>query len=141
MEATTTLESLESLVLEKTRELCNMILESGDYRDSRSKIEAFFSDEKAQSEYRTFSALGERLQYKQQTGRLTQDDIDGYDDAHASLRENPVTAGFFDAEDALNSLVTKVSKFVGKTVELGRIPELDELTSGGCCGGGCGCSH
>ncbi len=131
--------SPNSAILDKARELCTLILQSGEYRDNAAKIDAFFQDASAQTAYRDFTKLGERLHQKQHAGDLTQVDIDGYDEAHEALRENPVTSGFLDAEETLNGIVTQVSRLVGKTLELGRLPEPDEL-SGGCCGGGgCGC--
>jgi cell fate (sporulation/competence/biofilm development) regulator YlbF (YheA/YmcA/DUF963 family) len=131
--------SPNSAILDKARELCSLILQSGEYRDNVSKIDAFFKDQAAQVAYRDFSKLGERLHQKQHAGELTHADIDGYDKEMAALRANPVTAEFMDAEETLNGIVSQISKLVGKTLELGRLPEPDEL-SGGCCGGGCGCN-
>jgi cell fate (sporulation/competence/biofilm development) regulator YlbF (YheA/YmcA/DUF963 family) len=130
--------SPNSAILDKARELCSLILQSGEYRDNVSKIDTFFKDQAAQVAYRDFSKLGERLHQKQHAGELTQADIDGYDKELAALRGNPVTAEFMDAEETLNGIVSQISKLVGKTLELGRLPEPDEL-SDGCCGGGCGC--
>jgi len=37
--------------------------------------------------------------------------------------------------------VKEVSRFVGKSLELGRLPEPEDLESGDCCNsGGCGCA-
>lgn len=130
--------SPNSAVLDKTRELCSLILQSGEYRDNIARINAFFEDEPSQQAYRDFSELGEQMQRKQDAGQLTQADIDGYEAQFAALRENPVAAGFMDAEKTLNGIVSQVSKMVGKSLELGRIPEPEDL-QGGCCGGGCGC--
>ena len=46
--------SPNSAILDKTRELCTLILQSGEYRDNVSKIDAFFNDKAAQSAYRNF---------------------------------------------------------------------------------------
>jgi len=132
--------SPNSAVLEKARELCTLILQSGEYRDNAVKIESFFKDQAAQAAYRDFSRLGERLHQKQHAGDLTQSDIDGYEREMAALRANPVTAGFMDAEEVFNGMVGQISRLVGKSLELGRLPEPDELDDGGCCNsGGCGC--
>lgn len=131
--------SPNSAILDKARELCSLILQSGEYRDNLAKINAFFEDDDAQKAYRAFSKLGETLHQKQHAGDLTQADIDGYDKEMAALRSNPVAAGFMDAEETLNGLVGQISKLVGKSLELGRIPDPEELSDGGCCGGGCGC--
>ena len=132
--------SPNSAVLDKARELCQLILQSGEYRENAAKIDAFFQDQGAQAAYRDFSKLGERLHQKQHAGELTQTDIDGYDRELAALRGNSVTASFMDAEQTLNGIVSQVSRLVGKTLELGRLPEPDEMEAGGCCSsGGCGC--
>lgn len=131
--------SPNSAILEKTRELCSLILQSGEYRENASKIDAFFNDSEAQKAYRAFSKLGESLHEKQHAGELTQADIDGYDREMEALRANVVAAGFLDAEETLNGIVKQVSRLVGKSLELGRLPEPGELEDSGCCGGGCGC--
>jgi cell fate (sporulation/competence/biofilm development) regulator YlbF (YheA/YmcA/DUF963 family) len=132
--------SLNSAVLDKTRELCSLILKSGEYTENVSKIETFFADEEAQKEYRSFASLGEELHQKQHAGTITPEDIEGYEASLVKLKENPVTAGFMDAESTLNGIVQQVSKHVGKALELGRIPEPEDLQDSGCCSsGGCGC--
>lgn len=130
--------SPNSAVLDKARELCSLILQSGEYRDNLSRINAFFEDDSAQEAYRGFSELGERLHQKQHAGELTQADIDGYDAELAALRANPLAADFMDAEKTLNGIVSQISRLVGKSLELGRVPKPEELEDG-CCGGGCGC--
>ena len=131
--------SPNSAILEKTRELCSLILQSGEYQENVSKIEAFFASDEAQSEYRAFAKLGEELQQKQHAGEITEDEISGYEEKLNELKSNEVTANFMNAEEALNGMVAQISKHVGKTLELGRLPEPEDLESGGCCGsGGCG---
>ena len=131
--------SLNSAVLEKTRELCTLILKSGEYTENVSKIEAFFADEEAQKQYREFAGLGEDLHQKQGEGTITQEDVEKYEEQLKALKENPVTGGFMDAESNLNGIVQQVSKHVGKALELGRLPEPEDLEDSGCCGsGGCG---
>lgn len=133
--------SPNSAILDKTRELCSLILKSGEYTENVEKIETFFSDDSAQAEYRAFAELGEELHQKQHAGSITPEDVESYDEKLKSLKSNPVTAGFMDAESTLNGMVRQISKYVGKTLELGRLPEPEDLEeSGGCCGGGgCGC--
>ncbi len=130
--------SPNSAILDKARELCELILQSSEYKDNLSKIDTFFEDKAAQQAYRDFSNLGERLHQKQHEGTLTQEDIDSYDVAQEELRSNAVAADFLDAEATLNGIVSQISRLVGKSLELGRVPEPDEL-SGGSCGSGCGC--
>lgn len=138
MEATL---SPNSAILDKTRELCSLILKSSEYTDNVEKIETFFADEEAQAQYRSFADLGDQLHQKQHAGTITQEDVETYDEKLKALKANPVTAGFMDAEATLNGIVRQISKTVGKTLELGRLPEPEDLEEGGCCGGsgGGGC--
>ena len=132
--------SPNSAILEKTRELCTLILQSGEYTENVSKVEKFFADETAQDQYRAFAKLGEELHQKQQAGTITETDIAGYESQLQELKANEVTAEFMQAEQSLNGIVSQISKLVGKTLELGRLPEPEDLEDGCCNSGGCGCA-
>lgn len=132
--------SPNSAILDKTRELCSLILQSGEYQENVARIDAFFNDKSAQASYRNFTKLGESLHQKQHAGELTEEDIEGYDAELAALKANPITGEFMAAEETLNGIVQQVSRMVGKALELGRLPEPEDLAGGGCCSsGGCGC--
>lgn len=132
--------SPNSAILDKTRELCTLILQSGEYQENVSKIETFFRNDDAQASYKEFAALGETFHQKQQAGLLSDEDVAGYDEKLKALKADPVTGEFMEAEQTLNGIVAQISKTVGKTLELGRLPEPEDMEEGGCCGGGgCGC--
>mgnify|MGYP001793895028 FL=1 len=135
--------SPNSAILDNTRELCPMILQSNEYQENVSKIQRFAKNEEAQAAYREFGELGETLQQKQQAGLLTDEDVAGFDEKMAALKADPITGEFMEAEQTLNGMVAQISKTVGKTLELGRLPEPEDLEDSGCCGGGggggCGC--
>lgn len=131
--------SPNSAILEKTRELCSLILQSGEYQENVAKVETFFKNEEAQASYKEFVALGESLHQKQQAGLLSDSDVASYDEKLKALKEDSVTGSFMEAEQALNGIVAQISKTVGKTLELGRLPEPEDMEEDGCCGGGCGC--
>ncbi|MEM9017037.1 MAG: YlbF family regulator [Verrucomicrobiota bacterium] len=132
--------SPNSAVFEKTRELCSLLLSSGEYKENVAKIKTFFENEEAQASYREFASLGEELQQKQQAGLLSDDDIAKYDEKLQALKADPISGDFMSAEETLNAIVQQISKHVGKTLELGRLPDPEDLDDGGCCGGGgCGC--
>src|SRR5205085_4697773 len=96
---TTTIE--ETPVVQKTRELCQAILEQPNMRDIRQRIDAFMGDEKARQQYDALTAKGQSLQEKQQTGRLTQDEISSFEKDRETLFNNPVARGFLDAQEEL----------------------------------------
>ena len=61
--------------------------------------------------------------------------------AREALFENAVACDFLAAQRELENLQKEISKYVGATIELGRVPTADDLAAaggGGCCGGGGG---
>ncbi|MDB6017829.1 MAG: hypothetical protein JWR19_2318 [Pedosphaera sp.] len=130
----------ESVVIQKTRDLCQTILEQPDVRDMRQRVDAFMADDKARGQYDTLMTKGQALQQKQQTGQpLDGGEISEFETLRESFLNNPVARGFLDAQEEMQKLQQSVSQYVSKTFELGRVPEESEMDSGGSCGSGCGC--
>lgn len=131
-----TILSPNSSLMEKTREICQTILDHPEYQGHMDNIEAFLADDGAKGAYRDFSELGENMQRKQHAGELTQDDITEFEKIQADLMRNPLVNGFMTAQDSLNEIHSKISLNIAKTLELGRLPQPEDLEqSGGCCGG------
>ena len=132
----------ESLITQKTRELCQAILDEPEVRAMRQRIDAFMADDKARGEYDTLMLKGQMLQQKQQAGMpLDGEEIASFEQMRESFLGNPVARGFLDAQEDMQKMQQSVSTYVGKTFELGRVPEESDLDSGGSCGSGCGCHH
>ena len=55
-------------IAEKTRELCQTILDHPDFQNVRKNIDAFLADEKAKQEYQSLVERSEELNHKQQQG-------------------------------------------------------------------------
>ena len=128
-------------VQQKTRELCQAIVDQPEFQQMRDRIEAFMSDEAAKSLYQSVMEKGETLQYKQQTGSpLSSDEITAFEKDRDALVNNPVARGFLDAQEQMHKVQESVGQYVSKTFELGRMPSEEDL-SGGSCGSGCGCHH
>lgn len=125
-----------SAILERTRDLCSAILDWPDYKEQVAHIESFLADEDAKTEYRAFAQLGEEMHRKQHAGELNDSDIENYETQKKALESKPLIGAFLAAQDALNEIHRTVSTRVAKTLELGRLPEPEDLESGGCCGGG-----
>jgi cell fate (sporulation/competence/biofilm development) regulator YlbF (YheA/YmcA/DUF963 family) len=135
----TTIE--ETPILQKTRELCQTILEQPTMRSIRERIDAFMGDEQARAQYDGLMNKGQALQQKQQMSLpLTGEEISDFEQHRDTLLQNPVARGFLDAQEEMHNVQQSIQKYVSKTLELGRIPTEDELSSGGC-GEGCGCGH
>src|SRR5437764_257615 len=62
------LNSENPLILQKTRELCQAILDQPDFQNIRRQVDLFLADEKIRVQYQELSDRGALLQHKQQTG-------------------------------------------------------------------------
>jgi len=132
----------ESLITDKTRELCQAILDQPEMRAARQRIQTFVADEKAREQYEGLMAKGQTLQQKQQRSQLTAEEISAFEKEREALLSNPVARGFLEAQEEMHHVHQSINQYVSKTLELGRIPtEADFEESGGGCGDGCGCGH
>jgi cell fate (sporulation/competence/biofilm development) regulator YlbF (YheA/YmcA/DUF963 family) len=137
METTAT----ENVVIEKTRELCQTILDQPEYQKIRGQVDKFLNDEQAQAAYQVLSSKGEYLQHKQaQNLPLSGEEISDYEAQREAFFSNPVARDFIGAQQAIHKMQETVAQYVAKTYELGRIPNSDDFEAGSC-GSGCGCSH
>lgn len=143
-----TLLADNSAILLKTQELCAAIAGDPAFLQYQSRIETFLDDAAARAQYKGTHEMGEQLHQKQHAGlELGAAEIKAFEAARDALFDNPVACEFMDAQHALETLRKQITKYVGMTLELGRVPTAEDLTetSGGCCGGGggggggCGC--
>jgi len=124
----------------KTNELCEAILQEIQNGGIRQRIDTFLADNTARGQYESLMSRGQALQEKQHHGQpLDPTEIASFEKDRDALMKNPVAAGFLDAQEEMHELQSTVKKMVGKTIELGRIPSVEDLAEGGSCGSGCGC--
>lgn len=129
----------DTIVLQKTRELCETIVQQPEFKQIRSRIDAFMANEEAKEQYQRVVEKGESLQQKQQMGMpLSNDEIAEFEKHRETLINNPVAKGFLDAQNQMHKVQESVGQYVAKTFELGRIPSADDFDSGSC-GPSCGC--
>lgn len=137
----------DSAVMTKARELCATIVDDGRYLELKEQVETFLGDDAAKLMYQSVHERGSELQQKQQSGvELGETEIREFEGAREELLANPVAKSFLDAQGELETLQRSIGKYVGMTLELGRVPTADDIAEaegGGCCGGsgggGCGC--
>jgi cell fate (sporulation/competence/biofilm development) regulator YlbF (YheA/YmcA/DUF963 family) len=135
----TTIE--ETPVIQKTRELCQTILDQPAMQSIRRRIDAFMGDDRTRGQYDDLVNKGQALQQKQQMSlALTGEEIADFEQHRDSLMKNPVAREFMDAQEELHELQESVHQYVNKTLELGRLPTEEEMKAGSC-GHGCGCGH
>ncbi|MDF1816290.1 MAG: YlbF family regulator [Verrucomicrobiales bacterium] len=136
--ATTTETAIPTLE-EKTRELCQFILEDPAYAAASGSIDTFQESEEAQKIYRNWQQKAAELHHMHHEGKEPeQSDIVELERLKQVVMDNQIAADFVEAEDSVNDIFGTVMKMVQKTLQNGSIPTEDDLNE--CCGNsGCGC--
>jgi|SRR6185503_5638354 cell fate (sporulation/competence/biofilm development) regulator YlbF (YheA/YmcA/DUF963 family) len=131
----------ETVIIAKTRELCQTIIEQPEFQSIRRRVDTFLGNEEAKSQYQVVVEKGDALQQKQQYGLpLEGEEITEFERNRESLLKNPVAQDFLEAQQEIHQIRESVMQLVTKTFELGRVPTIEDFSSGGC-GSGCGCGH
>jgi cell fate (sporulation/competence/biofilm development) regulator YlbF (YheA/YmcA/DUF963 family) len=133
----------DSAVISKTKELCAQIASDPSFLKLQANVERFLSDDSARLQYQSVHERGEELHHKQHAGvELGASEIREFESARDALFENEVARDFLAAQRELETLQKEIGKYIGSTIELGRVPTAEDLEDkGGCCGGsgGGGC--
>ena len=130
----------ENAILEKTKALCQSIVDHLGMTSARRNINIFLADANARGQYEAVVNKGKALQEKQAQGQqLESVEITDFEKHRDALLNNPVARGFLDAREELHEIQQSIQKYVSKTLELGRVPEAEDLEDHSCGEGGCGC--
>ena len=133
--------TVDNVVLEKTKELCQTILDQPATASIVQRMEAFMADEDARAQYAALMASGQTLQEKQsQSLPLSQEEIAEFERQREALLGNVVARDFMDAQEEMQSLRQSITQYVTRTLELGRVPTDEDFEAKGC-GHGCSCGH
>ena len=142
------ISSYDSSLISKTRERCSQIVSDPTYLQLQDKVERFLNDDAARLQYQSVHERGEELHHKQHAGiQLGAEEIREFESAREALFANEIATNFIEAQRELEQLQKLIGRYVGMTLELGRVPNAEDLeeSSSGCCGGGGGgggcCSH
>jgi cell fate (sporulation/competence/biofilm development) regulator YlbF (YheA/YmcA/DUF963 family) len=133
----------ETVIVQKTRELCQTVLDEPSLQAVRKRINTFMANDAVRAQYEDLVSKGQALQQKQQNSvPLSGEEISDFEQHRDTLLKNPVARAFLDAQQELHDVQESIHRYVSKTFELGRLPSEEDL-SGGCCGGhdNCGCGH
>jgi cell fate (sporulation/competence/biofilm development) regulator YlbF (YheA/YmcA/DUF963 family) len=134
------MQTAEETIVQKTRELCQAIVEQPEFEEMRRRIDAFMADDTAKSQYQQVAEKSQALQHKQEVGTpLNNDEVADFEKHREALVNNPVARGFIEAQQQMHEVQQTVTQYVSKTFELGRMPTDEDM--GGGCGHGCGCHH
>ncbi|MBI24532.1 MAG: hypothetical protein CMN05_13240 [Roseibacillus sp.] len=128
----------DSQVMSKTKELCAVIAEDPEYKSLLEKVKSFLEDDAAKLQFQNVQERHHELGQKQESGlELSDGEMEDFEAARMALLQNSVARDFMDAQECLQSVQMAIGKYVGKTLELGRVPvEEDLLDQGGCCSEG-----
>ena len=131
----------ESAIIAKTQELCAEIVADPSFRANQAKVERFLADDAARLQYQSVHERGDELAHKQRAGiELSKSEVKEFEAARDALFANEVARDFLEAQRELEQIQAEIGKYVGATIELGRVATAEDISeSGGCCGGGCGC--
>src|SRR5579862_4535802 len=122
----------ETPVTQKTRELCQTLLEQPNMQSIRRRIDAFMADEKTRDQYDGLVSKGQTLQQKQQLSTpLSGEEIADFEQHREALLKNQVARDFLDAQEELHQVQQSIHQYVNKTLELGRLPTEEDLSGGG----------
>lgn len=131
-----------SPVIEKTKELCQQIVDNAEYQTLIKTVESFLNNDEARLLYQTVHERSEELRNKQRSGvELGENEIEGFKQVRDEMEKNELIMNFMGAQDELQLVQSAVSRYVGMTLELGRVPSDEDIAAmeSGCCGGGsCG---
>ncbi len=131
----------ENVIIEKTKALCQSIVDQPEMSSIRGRIDSFLADASARGQYEAVVNKGQALQEKQAQGRQPEStEIADFEKHRDALLNNPVARGFLDAREELHEIQHSIQKYVSKTLELGRVPTAEDLEDHSC-GDGCGCHH
>jgi cell fate (sporulation/competence/biofilm development) regulator YlbF (YheA/YmcA/DUF963 family) len=133
--------SEDSVVMRKTRELCETLVGQSEFKSIRNRIDAFLADDQARQQYQWVAEKGEELQQKQRSGQPLGDaEIQEFEKERQSLMDNHTAREFLEAQEEMHEVQVSVRQYVTKTFELGRTPTPEDFSDGSC-GPSCGCHH
>ena len=127
---------------EKIRELCEALLQDDGVQSARDRIERFLQNPDATRSYARLANMGEALHQKQSQGlEITEAEGEAFESLRDEVMSNPAVQEFSEARGTLQDIEGVIMTYVGRTLELGRVPSERDLNpgGGGSCGSGCGC--
>ena len=89
-------------ITDKTRELCQIILDHPIFQTAQARIQAFVANDQARTQYETLVDKGQELRHRQHHGEtLGEAEVRAFETEREALLRNPVARGFVDAQSGL----------------------------------------
>lgn len=127
---------------EKIRELCEALLQDEEVLAARERVEGFLNNPDATRGYAKLANLSETLNQKRMGGEeITDAEGAEFESLRTEVVAMPAVREFMEARGALEEIQGLIMAYVGRTLELGRVPTERDIApqGGGSCGSGCGC--
>ncbi len=125
---------------DKIRELCEALLQDDEVSDARNRIESFMQNSEATAAYQRLANLNHELHEKETQGsEISEKEIESFQKVREEVMELPAVQQFAAARQTMQEVEGMIMTYVGRTMELGRVPTDKDLGQGGSCGTGCGC--
>jgi len=129
----------DSVIIQKTQELCQAIVDQPEFRAMKQQIETFLANAEARQLYESVSQKGQELRQKQQRAlELTQQEVAEFESGRKALLSHPVAMSFLQAQETMHDVQESVQRYVTRTFELGRVPTPQDFESCACSSGCCG---
>src|SRR5690349_25139354 len=95
----------DTIVMQKTRDLCQTIVEQPEFLQIRQRIDTFMSDDTAKNQYQQVMESGDALQHKQHSGQpMDNAEIGEFERSRETLLGNPVAREFLDAQQQMHKI-------------------------------------
>lgn len=134
-----TIQTDNSPILQKTKELCQIILDQPAYQEMRAAITAFVSNAELTEQYKNLCDQQETLHAKYESGQdVTDEEMKAFETLEHAFLNNPQAQAFIDVQQKMHKTEKTITQYIHKTFELGRVPTSEDFESGSC-GPSCGC--
>ncbi len=129
----------DTAVIQKTKELCQAILEQPDMVSIRARIDTFMADDTARTQHDQWLTQAEALERRQQQAApISSGEIAEFETRRETMLANPVAVAFLEAREELQRIQHTINQYISKTLELRRVATEEDFASE-CCGHNCDC--
>src|SRR3569833_2648483 len=105
----------DSLITDKTRDLCQAILDQPEMRSARQAIDKFVAADKARAQYEGLMAKGQALQQKQQRSeQLSGEEIAAFEKEREAVLNNPKTHNNQKTQEEMHHVHQSINQGGGK---------------------------
>lgn len=125
-------------------ELASVFAQSQKVVSAKARIGLFYQSPEATDVFRKVSEYGEELRNKHMAGMTpSEEEIAKFDKMRQDVVENPLCAGFLEARQQLEELLSTVNQYLCLAIDKGAAPTDEEVAAAmtqqvSCsCGGGC----